>query len=240
MLEQIKLFVVAALFGVASTIFSIVIWSATFCQVRKNPEAAGSEAYSYTERCKPFETGPIVDFLTRNEVDISAGITAIATFTIAWFTITLSRVGRRQISDTRILQRAYLGAEPRGIAEMQDKTIIAHVAFVNSGNLPARNVRNNVKIGWFDNRDKIDFDKVTMGNEGGILLLPKMKVERGTLNLSDVDAAKYREGRGFIYVWGRAEYEDGFNQTRWLIFCHRYNCSKPDAFRHHHHHNDGD
>ena len=33
---------------------------------------------------------------------------------------------------------------------MTDGRVIAHLAFVNGGNLPARNVRNEVKIGWFD------------------------------------------------------------------------------------------
>jgi hypothetical protein len=40
---------------------------------------------------------------------------AVASAVVAVFTIVLAFVGRRQIADTRILQRAYLSVEPRGI-----------------------------------------------------------------------------------------------------------------------------
>ena len=40
-------------------------------------------------------------------------VVAAATLFIAWFTIVLARVGRRQIEDTRILQRAYTLSEKK-------------------------------------------------------------------------------------------------------------------------------
>jgi hypothetical protein len=123
---------------------------------------------------------------------------------------------------------------------MGDGSIIAHVGFKNVGNLPARNVHNQVKIKWFEDGNKSDFGPVAITDPGSIVLLPKIEIERGTGPLSKEDAALYRAAeKGFIYVWGRLEYEDGFRQNRWVIFCHRYNCRKPDAYRHHHHHNDG-
>ena len=56
------------------------------------------------------------------------------------------------------------------------------------------------------------------------------------------------DGVGFIFVWGTVSYGDGFGNTRWLNYCHRYNCGAQknrkggiDATlgRYHHHHNDG-
>ena len=34
---------------------------------------------------------------------------------------------------------------------------------------------------------------------------------------------------GFIFVWGRFTYDDGFGVSRWLTFCHRYNCGPERA-----------
>jgi hypothetical protein len=91
---------------------------------------------------------------------------------------------------------------------MTDGSVIAHVAFVNSGNLPARNIHNQIKIGWFDDGNKENFEEVRITDPGSVLLLPKTEFERGTLALSEEDAGRY---------------EDGFGCPRWLIFCHRYN-----------------
>jgi hypothetical protein len=147
----------------------------------------------------------------------------------------------RQYRQTKILQRAYLSVEPLGLHEMTDKSIISHIAIFNGGNLPAKDVRSNVRVALSDNGDKADFEAVTIPSGGQTMIVPKGKVERGTPELGKDGTEAYRgrlEGF-FVYVWGRVEYEDGFDKSRWLIFCHRYNCAKPEALRTHHHHNDG-
>ena len=53
--------------------------------------------------------------LSLNATDWAAIASAVAAAIVAVFTIVLAGVGRRQIADTRILQRAYLSAEPKGI-----------------------------------------------------------------------------------------------------------------------------
>jgi hypothetical protein len=164
-------------------------------------------------------------------IDVFTAILAAATLILAYMAI-------KQFRDARIVQRAYLGTIPRKLHEMADTTTIAHIAFVNTGNLPARNVRNNVKIGWFEDGNKKDFERVEV-EEGTVLILPGTKIERGTPSLSSGDEIKYRARIGYVYVWGRVEYQDGFRDGRWLIFCHRYNCSKAEIPRLHHHHNDG-
>ena len=50
-----------------------------------------------------------------------------------------------------------------------------------------QNVRNGVKIGWFDDGEKKDFEEVKI-EPGTILLLPGLEVERGTPALSGDDA----------------------------------------------------
>ena len=52
-------------------------------------------------------------------------------------------------------------------------------------------------------------------------------------------ANNVRAQRGYVYVWGRIDYNDGFT-SRWRTFCHRYNCISLDKPQLHHHHNDGD
>src|ERR1700747_1202620 len=71
-------------------------------------------------------------------------ITAIATGVIAKFTVTLARVGRQQIEDTHILERAYIVAEPYGIDTFTDgKQIVGYTGIRNAGRMPA------TKLQWF-------------------------------------------------------------------------------------------
>ena len=72
------------------------------------------------------------------------------------------------------MQRAYLGTELRGLRDM-NRNVIAHVAFVNGGNLPARKIRNAVKVGWSSDGDKKEFEKIEVLDPGTIILLPKTK-----------------------------------------------------------------
>ena len=154
----------------------------------------------------------------------------------------VSAIGiRNQSKETRILQRAFMGTKPRGLHKTSGRGVLAHVACVNGGNLPARNIRNAVKIGWSSDGDKKEFEKIEVLDPGTIILLPKTQTERGTGALSPSDLAQYQTNTGFVYVWGRIEYDDGFGgRPRWLIYCHRYSLSSPQTPRLHHHHNNGD
>lgn len=184
------------------------------------------------------------DRLDRKSADTWLGRWTTALFFATFFLFAATGVlgwfAWRQAQDTKIVQRARLSAIPRGIYKMTDGTYIAHIAFQNIGNLPAKDVRNQVNIRWFADGNKSDFDAVTITEPGAILLLPKVEVEWGTGALSKEDAEKFDDEEGFVFVWERLEYQDGFDHDRWLTFCHRYNCKKPDVFRHHHHHNYGD
>src|SRR6266481_573823 len=104
-------------------------------------------------------------------------ILAVATFFIAAFTVILACIARRQIKDARILHRAYVSVKPLGIHIMKNKPdIIAHLAFVNVGHLPANNLRNEVKIKWSDDGNLNDFDSVKI-TDPSIILLPKTEIQ---------------------------------------------------------------
>ncbi len=71
--------------------------------------------------------------LSLSAADWAAIASAMAAAVVAVFTIVLSCIGRRQIADTRILQRAYLTVEPKGIEWSSNGSLIGQVVFKNVG-----------------------------------------------------------------------------------------------------------
>ncbi len=86
-------------------------------------------------------------------------ITAVATAVIAAFTVVLAWIGRLQFKDARIIQRAYLSVEPRGIETDMNGAVIGQIAVVNKGRLPARKVTPDARIDWDNGRDRNKFDE---------------------------------------------------------------------------------
>jgi hypothetical protein len=64
--------------------------------------------------------------LSLKATDWAIVASAVATAVVAVFAIVLACVGRRQIADTRILQRAYLSVEPRGIEWTTNGSLVPH------------------------------------------------------------------------------------------------------------------
>jgi hypothetical protein len=75
--------------------------------------------------------------LSLSATDWAAIASAVAAAVVAVFTIVLACAGRRQITDTRLLQRAYLSVEPKGIEWSTNGFLVGRVAFKNVGKLPA-------------------------------------------------------------------------------------------------------
>jgi hypothetical protein len=165
------------------------------------------------------------------------GLLAVSTSGLWYETM---RSAKRQEADTRILQRAYVSVAPRSIHywDNDPTKVIAHLAIINRGNLPARKLKNNVKITWHHDGELDVFETVVV-DPYEITLLPGDEIERGTGKLSEEGAGHFADEAGYIYVFGRVEYEDGFGEPRWMIFCNRYPCADPSKVRRHHHHNDG-
>jgi hypothetical protein len=67
-------------------------------------------------------------------------VTATAGSVVAALTIVLANVGKQQVADARILQRAYLSVEPLGIEWLghPGKAFIGQVVFKNVGKLLVR------------------------------------------------------------------------------------------------------
>jgi hypothetical protein len=171
----------------------------------------------------------------------SVFLTALATVAVAAFTGTLwlatdklREAGDRQAELTKILERAYISAEPRGIhLTVQRDRLIGHIGIRNAGKLPASN------LSWF-----IDMKQSNRGDEeefpvsdtkGSIIVVPGATAIRASDNfvpaqqaLDAVGTVAQRFGGEFelpvfLYVWGIIRYSDGFNMTRTTKFCHRYN-----------------
>lgn len=154
-------------------------------------------------------------------------ITAVATGFIACFTITLARIGKRQIADTRILQRAYLSVEPLGIepiAGADNQQSNAVVGIKNTGHLPATNVAWVIEIDLCGEKRWIP-PPISRKREGQNVIAPGAIMPQGSepYMFTYNDLAEIRTQ--FFYVWGNVTYNDGFGKTTRIDFCHRYNCA---------------
>lgn len=169
---------------------------------------------------------------------ISPWITAAATALIAYFTLTLKKAtddlatistntANAQERDTRILQRAYISAEPGGVspflprdlaAPPTNQTFVGHVGFRNAGRLPARNVRwyMDAEYSTDPNYEPVRFGELTGKN----VISPGEAMTQGSFE-KDIP-----EHLGYFFVWGKVVYDDGFGKERETIFCHRYNCRR--------------
>jgi hypothetical protein len=176
------------------------------------------------------------------------------TFFLALFTYRLwkstDKLWKSAEADTRIIQRAYLNVIPLGVETSRAGAVAGQVSIRNAGHLPARSVSSSVKIGWFDNRSETKFDSGRIPSQSTVLPAGA-EMPRGSGALENGKGVLNAK-TGYIYVWGRVTYEDGFGINRWLIFCHRYPCETAEGVpgwadridarhaRHHHEHNDGD
>jgi hypothetical protein len=150
---------------------------------------------------------------------------ALATIVLAISTIGLWIVsvcaGRRQSRETKILQRAYLSANIGGISpfltdeEREGHLVVAHVDITNVGHLPARRVSCCVKIALSTNGDLTDFPIADQDLSGSYVLTPGAVTRQGSDSITAT-------GKGYVYVWGRMKYLDGFGTQRTTNFCHRY------------------
>lgn len=191
--------------------------------------------YQGDDQCPTFHVFLIVS-VTRILAAIGHDwVLAIATAVIAWLTITLAKVGRQQIADTRILQRAYISAEPGGITPFEDtlvskipeKRIACNIVIYNAGNLPATHVA------WFISKKfsgdpELPESLLQIENpKGNIVIAPNTRTKKGSkpANREEFDAIRNdaEEDKAWLYVFGKITYHDGFRDGRWITFCHRYN-----------------
>ncbi len=161
--------------------------------------------------------------------DWAAIASAAATVVIALFTIVLACVGRRQIADTRILQRAYLTVEPRGIEWHSSGLLVGQVAFKNVGKLPATvfvSVVNKIVVRNAEWVAPILTDAALPRRSPGLVPIGG-EVLQGSKGITTQEVTEAQvDGEKYLYVWGRARFKNGFNSTRYINFCHRYPLEK--------------
>jgi hypothetical protein len=152
-------------------------------------------------------------------------IIAIGTVLIASYTVVLARISRRQVKDSRIHNRAYVGIKPAGIDLWSSgDRLVGHVVIHNAGNLPANRLQWVVQIDvdTDHNRDtfRIDYPSI----KGSHFVPPKgeMMVGSPPMPLEKVLNVRDNESTCLLYVWGLVRYNDGFTDYRETFFCHRY------------------
>jgi hypothetical protein len=159
----------------------------------------------------------------------NAAITAVAAIALSFVALFLAWVGWQQAKLTRILQRAYVSAEARGIWSDMHDHLLAYVIFRNVGNLPAS------KLSWViepvEVTSKRDWQPpATRSVLVGLSILPvggSTTVGSARISRQKIDECVGNEK--FLYVWGRASYRDGFGRKRQTKFCHRYNWDARDV-----------
>jgi hypothetical protein len=151
---------------------------------------------------------------------------------VAWLTFVLAGVGRQQVADTRILQRAYVSVEPQGIEWIiPQRQFIGQVVFKNVGKLPATEFDSVVKkIEVHDAEWKAPSltDADLPGFIGVIPIGAEAPQGSAAITPSEVEQAQV-SGDKYLYVFGRAKFKDGFGSDRHVNFCHRYPWAKADA-----------
>jgi hypothetical protein len=161
---------------------------------------------------------------------IATVISAVAAIIVARFTVVLAGVGRRQITDTRILQRAYLSVELKGIE--WTTVLVGQVAFKNVGKLPATEFVSVVKKIEVQNANwvtpDLTDDDLPKGITGVIPIGAEAPEGSGGITLQEVTEA-HVSGDKYLYVWGRARFKDGFDCERHVNFCHRYPLAMKNA-----------
>jgi hypothetical protein len=85
----------------------------------------------------------------------------------------------------------------------------------NVGHLPARRVSCCIKIVQSEDGELADFPIDEQDFFGSYVLTP------GAITRQGSDSITLAE-KGYIYVWGRIRYLDGFDKQRTTDFCHRY------------------
>jgi hypothetical protein len=141
-----------------------------------------------------------------------------------------------QSRQTRIIERAFISVEPAGISPFSgdDDRIACDVFIHNAGNLPATNMSWDIRIKYSKKPRESSFDWDKLQKFGKIVLAPKGRFKKGADPTTITDFNSYRNGaekdKAWLYIWGHIHYHDGFQDGRWIRFCHRYNLRGADGY----------
>jgi hypothetical protein len=192
-------------------------------------------SYSDDEK-KKWPQGYYCDLrITDVYIALFSGLLVFVTGGVVW-------VGFQQYRDTRILQRAYVSAEPLGIHYLMERpdALVAHVKIINAGNLPAQKVKWRIQTLFSRDGEHKDFEINPKDLSGDNVISPQSEMIQGNNDILS-RAQMVRENDfvrqnfmsnpdSFVYVYGLVIYEDGFGKERKLCFCHRYPCITYGSF----------
>jgi hypothetical protein len=169
-------------------------------------------------------------FMNHNEGLVVGGFTGLLVFVTGWLVsatlklwVSTKSAAERQEADTRILHRAYLAIETRGIHPIGEKRADIHglIGIRNAGHLPARNVSWWLNINWDKSGERDDFPVGEPIRRTNVIPV-QTEMTVGTKGLSP-QIFGGADAHVYLYVWGLVRYEDGFAEPRFIKFCHRYN-----------------
>jgi hypothetical protein len=233
MLKRLRDTLVAALFGAFVLMFGIAVWSASSCKPNdeKHNRAASTDAVPIS--CKSFNIVAIQTIsvrLGRRPDVIAALVTAFATGVIAWFTVTLSSIGKQQATDARIIERAYINVvAPDSEIRMNDQHEIAAlrvwVVWKNAGRTPAFPMYARIGATFVQRIEDFRFGEPAATVIDPMALGPTAEFTSGHIDIHPVHVLAAENGAGHQFLWGECRYRDTFpgSPVHVLEFCYRIN-----------------
>jgi hypothetical protein len=237
MLGQLKSVITSALFGAFVLLFCIAVWSASFCEPPNKEINSTSEKAPAQISCKTFNISSIQLIgihLVRHPAEVAAIVTAMATGLIAWFTIVLSRIGKQQAHDSRVVQRAYVFIRQPESAVLVDpnNTLVGvrvWVMWKNSGTTPASNMRARISAVFVQREDQFDFGEAAHAIEQPFVLGPDNEVASGYIDIGAQHVIAVLNNQGHQFLSGVARYHDSFPGSREHVveFCFKVTYEGP-------------
>jgi hypothetical protein len=145
-----------------------------------------------------------------------SGLLVLVTGGLVW-------TGIQQYRDTRILQRAYLSIEPRGVSpgiNNPSVELVGHIGIRNTGRLPATNVSWTTKIEYSSEEHRESFPDLSVWHGG------THQIAAGSIMTQTGAPITFGSSDRYLYVWGNVRYLDGFGKKRSTRYCHRYNTGR--------------
>lgn len=187
----------------------------------------GEQPSGYLSDCTPFN-GPLIIALHWVSGLDDNPVIAFFTFVLAGSTIALwlstekaanAAARSAKIAEDSLfqLQRAYVNyGRLRYLSHLTPEGTVwwsLHFDWINSGSSPARRVRVYIGI-YFENTDLPDDYPFDVPNELPELFIGphgRITSTKGSVTTDDLTAV--RNGSKFLYLWGRADYHDIFDNT---------------------------
>lgn len=133
-----------------------------------------------------------------------------------------AKAALEQVGQNRLVERAYLSAEPHGVAPIEAGAHAdAHVGFRNAGRMPASDVEYFINMEMSSNGNLQEFAPDNIVSKFVIPPGTEMK-QHGRSAFSADQIECFRGNACWLFVWGEVTYLDGFGVKRFTRFCHRY------------------